>query len=195
MELRCKGKDLQVPGQGGKHSEFNCTRQRRARLRLGKHSELNCTRQRRAHLRLTCQRQRDEHTHLASASASHRGAATRLLDQSELDGGSVANAKTCRCLVTAASTLNSRHAIRTVEQPQAMMLDQSELDWSSVAKAKMTQQVHGRMPAAETSTCTLPPPPPRTVEQPQACSISRSLVAAPLQKQRPASAWSWRQAL
>ena len=41
-----------------------------------------------------------------------------------------------------------------------------------------------------------PPPPPRTVEQPQACSISRSFMAAPLHNKHSCTgAWSGRQAL
>ena len=43
---------------------------------------------------------------------------------------------------------------------------------------------------------TLSPPPPRTVEQPsQACSITRSFIAAPLQTTISAGAWLRQQAL
>ena len=42
---------------------------------------------------------------------------------------------------------------------------------------------------------TVTPRPPRTVEQPHACSISRSFIAAPLHSQTPADAWSRQQAL
>ena len=102
---------------------------------------------------------RDEQAHLESASASHRGAAASLLDQSELHGGFRCKAKPplgAWCL--AASTL------------------------------------HPSASGRETSTHTLTPP--CAVEQPQACSISRSSMAAsvvePNHLQVPGA---WRQAL
>ena len=99
-------------------------------------------------------RPRDEHVHPDSASASHRGAAASLLlQQSELDGGSVGG-----------------HIAGV---------------WSVLAS---TAPLH--VQAAETSKRTLSPCPPRTVEQPQACSCSRSLMAAPLQNTTIAGAWS-----
>ena len=66
-----------------------------------------------------------------------------------------------------------------------------------------------RVPAAEPSTHlesaiashvqsrarTFSPPPPRAWQQPQACSINRSFMVGPSQRQAPAGVWSWRQAL
>ena len=89
---------------------------------------------------------------LHSASASHRGAAASLLDQSELHGGfRCKNGKPlagwCRCVVLVVSTLHPH-----------------------------CQQRQGR-------ARTLTPPPPRTVEQPQACLISRGYLAASAAKE------------
>ena len=42
---------------------------------------------------------------------------------------------------------------------------------------------------------TVHPPPPRTVEQPQACSVNESFMAAPVQTKLQASRWSWWQAI
>ena len=94
-----------------------------------------------------------ESIYLEHACTTHNGAVARLLDRSELGGGSVAEANT----------------------PAGA--------WLECGKAHST-----RVPPAETSTifesiylepaCTA-----HTVEQLQASSISRSLMAAPLQSQ------------
>ena len=106
-------------------------------------------------------------------------------------------------LVAAASTLHSSECQRqsrartlslppphTVEQPRsATLLDQSELRDSTTEQWQTPSYRTWLVAAASTlhsSECqrqrrarTLSLPPPRTVEQPQPCSISRSLVAAP----------------
>ena len=83
----------------------------------------------------------------------------------------------------------------------ASLLDQLVLHGDSVANGKYLQ-VSGRGKKHFPLKCqrqrrarTVPPPTPRTVEQPHACSISRSFIAAPLHSQTPADAWSRQQAL
>ena len=77
---------------------------------------------------------------------------------------------------------------RTVEQTQACLLHQSEQDGGSGAdhiagagawSGSLALSI--RVPAADTRARTSSPLPPRTVKQPQACSTSRSLMAAPVQ--------------
>ena len=88
-------------------------------------------------------RAKDEHVHLDSASASHRGAATSLML-----GQSAKLALRLRC-----ANGKDHHPVG---------------GWSP-----WRQTLSTRVPDPETSTCTLTPPPPRTVEQPQASSVSR----------------------
>ena len=95
----------------------------------------------------------------------------------------------CRCMVLTASTLHKQRRARTLRRPSLCTVEQPQacsISWSfmaaSVAKANHLQvQVHGphgrHSPQAETST-PLRPPASRTVEQPQACSVSRSVMAA-----------------
>ena len=97
--------------------------------------------------------------HLDSASASHRGAAASLLHQSdELDGGSIAQAN----LLTGARC-KDEHPRRCLNNGSKHSPPETVLE-------------------AKTSTHLLSASLPRTMEQPQACSISRSCLAAPLQR-------------
>ena len=113
---------------------------------------------------------------------------------------------TCRCLVVAASTLNSsargrgrdEHALpppRTVEQPQACSSISRELHGGTVEPRQTHLHVPGRGGKHSPLKCqrqrrarTLSPPLP---------SVG-SCMAAPPNKGKantPARAWSWRQAL
>ena len=85
-------------------------------------------------------------THRASLSASHRGAATPLLHQSELDGGSVAeriagawSGRQALCTRVAEAETSTHHETMspwsaTHRGAAASLLHQSELDGSSVAE-------------------------------------------------------------
>ena len=72
----------------------------------------------------------------------------------------------------------------------AGLLDQSALDGGSLAKTNTIVQVPGPRSKHSPSKCqrqrrarTLVPPLTRSTEQPQVCSISLRLMAAPLQRQ------------
>ena len=92
-------------------------------------------------------------THLKSASTSHREAAASLLDQSELDAGGPLQRQTTIGLARASCVVPRRGG------------KHSPLECERQRQA-----------------CTLSPPPPRTVEQPQACSISRGSMVASVAK-------------
>ena len=161
--------------------------------------------QRQSTLHAKSPRQRQA-THLESAHALHRGAAASLLEQSELHGGFRCKSTALlldqselhggfRCKGKALCTQSvpgrdkprslSLRTPHTVEQPQACSISRSFMA-ASVAKANHLQvHVHGphgrHSPQAETST-PLRPPASRTVEQPQACSVSRIFMAASVAK-------------
>ena len=87
---------------------------------------------------------------------------------------------------------------RTVEHPQACSISRSFM----AAPLQDTVQVRGRGSKHSHAECkrqrrarTLRPPPPCTVQHPQACSISESVMAAPLQTTISAGAWSRQQAI
>ena len=139
----------------------------------------------------------DERTHLASASASHYGAAASVLDQSALHRGSGSDqtaggwsrrqALSTRVLVARMSARSLHPPLpRTVEQPKACSiwrsfmtaLVQTKLQVPGRGRQTLSTRVLGcwRHRMMTSSTHTLDPPPPRTVEQPHACSFSRSIM-------------------
>ena len=77
-------------------------------------------------------------THLESTSASQRGAAATLLDQSKLRGSAVGKASTCKGLV-AVSSSETRTRLESNSASQrgaaATLLDQSKLRGGAVRKA------------------------------------------------------------
>ena len=142
--------------------------------------------------------QRGDGKHLESASTSHRGAASSLLDQSELDGSfrlqsqSPAHLQATRhhgdkrspheCHRQKRASTLSQPPPRTVEQPQACSISRSLMaafrlqSQSPASQVPQPQEAHQCQRQRRARFWS--PPPPRTVEQPQACSISRSLMAA-----------------
>ena len=136
-------------------------------------------------------------THIESAcSISHGGAAASLLDQTELDGGSAAEASTCKGMREAASTLHPSAGGRDEHAP-CICLHLTR--WSSRKLARSVGAAWRRCRRRGNHLHvqvqrTLSPSAPSIVEQLQACSISRSFMAALLQRQAPAGAWSKRQA-
>ena len=130
--------------------------------------------------------------HLASTSASYRGAAASLHHQSERVHGAF------RCKAKAperawspylnASGRDEARTLsppppRTVEQPQACSICLSCMA-ASVAKPNHLQCTWSQQPSARSRHEHAPwsRPPPRTVEQPQACSISLSCMSASVAK-------------
>ena len=137
-------------------------------------------------------------TQLESVSASHRRAAASLLDQSKLHGGSIAEqtntsqvfSRGCMHCLHPSTHLDS--ACASHRRAAASLLDQSELHGGSVA-----EHTHCTCMCLVAAACTVStrartfsPPPPRTVEQPHACSTRQSFIAAPLQIEHIAGAWS-----
>ena len=148
-----------------------------------------------------------------SASASYLGAAASLLGQSELHGGFAgAKANTCRCVDGTQTSPPQCHEQKTSthlesaapalhRRAAASLLYKSTIHGSSTAQANscrclvvatastlLHHSARGRRRARNLSL----PPPPCTMEPPQAHSISRSSMAASLSWQTPANAWSWR---
>ena len=172
---------MHVPARGGKHSASECQEAKTS-------------------------------THLESLSASHRGAAVAsLLHQSELHRGSVADHNQCTCVVAAASTLmpsaNDSDELAPCVRLHLAPCSTCKLAPSVRASWQLrcrpqSVQVRGRGSKQSAPECqrqtrarTLSPPPPCTVQHPQACSISESFIAAPLQHTISAGAWSWWQAI
>ena len=135
-----------------------------------------------------------------------------MLNHSELHGGSVAAHNQCRCLLGAASTLHlsarrQRRARTLSPCPPRTVEHRRKLAPSVGASWRLRcrpQSVHVRGCGSKHSHAeckrqrrarTLRPPPPCTVQHPQACSISESVMAAPLQTTISAGAWSRQQAL
>ena len=138
---------------------------------------------------------RDEHRNLESASASHGRAAASLLHQVEVRWQLRRKGKhtPCRCrwLVGAPAAETSTAPLsppppRTEEQPQACFIRWS-FDGGSVANAithtHLQDMVPGWSAGGHRRAPTLSPPPPRTEEQPQACSIRCSFDVGSLKRQ------------
>ena len=150
---------------------------------------------------------RDEHAHLESASASHRAAAASLLyQQSEL----VSWRLRCRSQSVQVRGRGGRHSLSecqrqrrartprvrlrlscTVQQPQACSTRVGACFHGGSSQCRsQSVQVRSRGGRHSSPECRrqrrartpfLSPPPPRTVQQTQACSTSRSSMAAPVQ--------------
>ena len=142
--------------------------------------------------------------HLEPAFIPHHGAATPLLDQSELHGRSIANVNTsplqvpCHLGMHCSLECWRQRRARTLSPPLPRTMKNTHfcsISRSSMA-APLQRQNHNHAGAwswrPAHSTCvftrqrrarTLRPPQSRTMEQPQACSISRSFMAASLQWQ------------
>ena len=121
-------------------------------------------------------------THLESASASHRGAAASSLDLSELQHGAFhCEGKTCTFLEVRGR--DGKHSPLS-----GVPVVSTHLESASAMHVHLCSKHSPPECQSQTRPRTLRLPPPHTVEQPQACSISRSLMAAPLQKQPPARA-------
>ena len=117
----------------------------------------------------------------AAETSTHHGAAASLLDLPEHHGGSALHP-------TAQVEETSTHLVSAAASHRgaaASLLDLSALQGGSVANANHLQQVHWCRGKHSQPACfggrdehehapSLCPPPPRTVEQPQACSICRS---------------------
>ena len=132
----------------------------------------------------------DTTTHFASTSASHRGAAASF-HQSELSSWRLhvhrkGQAPSCRCLVEVPAADTSTHLAFTSASHRgaaASLLLQSEL---ALRLRRKRQTPSCRclvgVPAADTSTSLVSSPPPRTEEQPQACSVNLSLTGGAVTK-------------
>ena len=114
----------------------------------------------------------------ASASASCRQAAASLLHQMEPHGGDFGAAHIAGVCV--------RH-LRVVPSSSRKVLSSGGASWR-LRCSTQSVQVLGRGSKHSHAECkrqrrarTLRPPPPCTVQHPQACSISESVMAAPLQ--------------
>ena len=135
-----------------------------------------------------------------------------MLHQSELHRGSVAAHNHCMYLVGAASTLHlsarRQRRARTLSPCSPRTVEHRRKLAPSVGASwrlrcgPQSVQVLGRGSKHSHAECkrqrrarTLRPPPPCTVQHPQACSISESVMAAPLQTTISAGAWSRWQAI
>ena len=173
---------VQVPG--GKHSPLDCYRQRQART-LSPPSP--CTVQ----LPQAC-----------SISRSLHGGSVALLAKANKPACASAWRRALSTGVPAAETSTHLESASTLQSAAAASwLHQSELAWRLRCKGKQTCVC--RLPGGKHSPLecqrrahTLSPPSPRTEDQPQACSISRSLHGGSVARaNKPACARAWRQAL
>ena len=130
-------------------------------------------------------RGRDTSTHLESGSASHRGAAASLLDQSELHAWlPLRRQSTYRCIVPwcwwLARSVGAAWRLSLQRQSTCRCI----VPWSYPGSGSSTLHPRARGRGTSTHLESLSRPPPRTVEQPQACSISRSCIVASVAKDK-----------